>query len=87
MLGGLPPQAAATPVGFDCAKAYAAAGDALGMMRPPRWQLEDAEKRLLGDGYPTVRSATEQFLSMGGQGQGSGGGKGAGGGEGLRKRK
>lgn len=74
MLGGLPPQAAATPVGFDCAKAYAAARDALGMMRGvPRWRLEDAEKRVLGDRYPSTQSATEAFLSMGEAGAGVGG--------------
>lgn len=86
MLGGLTPQSAATPMGFDCAKAYAAARDALGMMRPPRWRLEDVEKRVLGDRYPSTKSATEAFLSMD-DGQGGTGGKGGVGGEGLRRRK
>lgn len=69
-------------MGFDCAKTFAAARDGLGMLRTPRWQLEDVEKRVLGDRYPSTQSATEQFLSMGGSG-GGGGGEG----EGLRRRK
>lgn len=66
------------PIGFDCSKAYAAARDGLDMIRH-KWALEDVEKRLLGDRYPTARSATEAFLAAGG---GGGGPQAAG----LRKR-
>ena len=84
MGGGLPPGAAAVPMGFDCSKAYAAARDGLGMARHG-WVLEGVEKRLLGERYPSTRSATEAFLSMDGGGvKKPGAGAGA---DGLRKRK
>ena len=71
-------------MGFDCSKAYAAARDSLDMTRHA-WALEDVEKRLLGDRYPTTKSATETFLSdatstAGGRASAGGGG------DGLRKR-
>jgi hypothetical protein len=52
-LGGGPP----APMGFDCAKMYSAAKGGLDMTRH-RFALEDVEKRLLGDRYPTSLSAT-----------------------------
>ena len=74
-------------MGFDCSKAYAAARDSLDMTRHT-WALEDVEKRLLGDRYPTTKSATEAFLSDTGSGSQSAGAAAAGGtgGDGLRKR-
>jgi len=66
-------------IGFDCSKAYAASREGLQVTKHS-WNVEEAEKRLLGDRYPRSKSATEVFLA------GKGGGERRGSGEGVRRR-
>ena len=86
-LGGVPPGGGgAPPMGFDCSKAYVAAREGLEMTRH-RFALDEVEKRLLGDCYPTTKSATEAFLSLEEEAKkSSSSGGGGGGGDGVRRR-
>jgi len=66
-VGGGPP----APMGFDCAKMFVAAKEGLEVIRH-RYALEEVEKRVLRDRYPTTLSATGTWKREGGREGGRG---------------